>query len=148
MGISYCHSANILHRDLKPENILVDKKSNCIKISDFGLSQSINSKDQIISDIAGTTSYLAPEVIQQTGYLGQSADIWSIGVILYNCVTGTFPFFAKEKQILLNFILEGSVNYPEYLSSQLVDLLENIFVVDPKYRFTIEQIISHSWFRK
>jgi serine/threonine protein kinase len=148
MAISYCHGANILHRDLKPENILVDKKAKCIKISDFGLSQSIDSKDQIISDIAGTTSYLAPEVIQQVGYLGQSADIWSIGVILYNCVTGTFPFFAKEKQILLNCILEGNVNYPEYLSSELVDLLQNIFVVDPKYRFTIEQIISHSWFKK
>ena len=148
MGISYCHGANILHRDLKPENILVDKKAKCIKISDFGLSQSIGSKDQIISDIAGTTSYLAPEVIQQTGYLGQSADIWSTGVILFNCVTGTFPFFAKEKQVLLNCILEGHVMYPEYLSPELVDLLEHIFVVDPKYRFTIEQIISHTWFRK
>jgi serine/threonine protein kinase len=148
MAIDYCHKLNILHRDLKPENILLDKTNNCIKISDFGLAQSINSKDEIISDIAGTTSYLAPEVIKQTGYTGQSADIWSTGVILFNCVTGTFPFFSKEPGNLINVILEGNVRYPEYLSTEIVDLLKKIFVVNPKYRFNVEQIIEHPWFQK
>jgi len=74
---------------LKPENILIDNKNNCIKVSDFGLSTCIKSNDEILLDTAGTTNYFAPEVIKQTGYLGQSADIWSAGVILFNCVTGS-----------------------------------------------------------
>ena len=49
MAVDYCHKLNILHRDLKPENILVDKKNNCIKISDFGLAQCVNSKEQLLS---------------------------------------------------------------------------------------------------
>ena len=89
MGLDYCHNINIIHRDLKPENILVDKKNNCIKISDFGLSTCIKSKNELLNDTAGTTRYLAPEVIKQTGHLGQAADIWSVGVILYNCVCGS-----------------------------------------------------------
>ena len=148
MGVDYCHKLNILHRDLKPENILVDKKNNCIKISDFGLAHTINSADELISDVAGTTSYLAPEVIKQTGYQGQAADIWSCGVILFNCVTGTFPFFSKEPGNVLNVILEGKVKYPDYLSEELIDLLKNIFVVNPRSRFNIDKIIQHSWFIK
>lgn len=87
-ALDYFHHLNIIHRDLKPENILIDKKKNCIKISDFGLSTLLKSKDELINNACGTTNYLAPEVIKLTGYNGQQADIWSAGVILYNCVTG------------------------------------------------------------
>lgn len=122
--------------------------NDCIKISDFGLSTSIKTKDQLIPDIAGTTSYLAPEVIKQVGYLGQSADIWSAGVILYNMLTGSFPFYASDSSQLLNSILTGNITYPKYLSKNLVDLLKCIFVVDPKKRYNIEQIKNHAWFKE
>lgn len=87
-ALEYCHKLNIIHRDLKPENILIDKKNNCLKISDFGLSTILKSKDELIKNACGTTNYLAPEVIKLTGYQGQPSDVWSAGVILYNCVTG------------------------------------------------------------
>lgn len=88
-ALEYCHKQNIIHRDLKPENILIDKNSNCLKISDFGLSTILKSKDELINNACGTTNYLAPEVIKLTGYQGQPSDIWSAGVILFNCVTGS-----------------------------------------------------------
>jgi 5'-AMP-activated protein kinase catalytic alpha subunit len=89
MALEYCHSLNIIHRDLKPENILIDKNNNCIKISDFGLSTLLTTKDEKIKSACGTPNYLAPEMIHTTdGYLGPPADIWSAAVILYNCVTG------------------------------------------------------------
>jgi serine/threonine protein kinase len=89
MALEYCHDIKIIHSDLKPENILIDKVNNCIKISDFGLSTLIKYDDEIINSKGGTRNYLAPEVIKHTtGYLGQAADIWSAGCILYNCVTG------------------------------------------------------------
>ena len=147
-AVNYLHNKNIIHRDLKPENILIDKKNQGIKITDFGLSALIKQKNQILPDIAGTTDYLAPEVIKQIGYLGQSADIWSCGVILFNCVTGKKPFIGTSS-VMLNNILCGNVEYPSHkLSKNLIDLLKNILDPNPSTRYNIQQIESHSWFIK
>ena len=147
-AVNYLHNKNIIHRDLKPENILIDKKNQCIKITDFGLSALIKQKNQILPDIAGTTDYLAPEIIKQIGYLGQSADIWSCGVILFNCVTGKKPFIGSSS-MMLNNILSGKVEYPSNkLSKELIDLLKKILDPNPNTRYNIQQIENHSWFVK
>jgi serine/threonine protein kinase len=146
MALEYCHNLKIVHRDLKPDNILYDKQNNCIKISDFGLSTLLKQKDEMIENACGTPNYLAPEVIKQNGYLGQAADLWSAGVILYNMVTGRNPFHNEDQNILLKNILNGSAEYPKYLSKNLVDLLQKIFVPQPRNRYSIEQIKEHPWF--
>ena len=147
-AVNYLHNKNIIHRDLKPENILINKKNQGIKITDFGLSALIKQKNQILPDIAGTTDYLAPEIIKQIGYLGQSADIWSCGVILFNCVTGKKPFIGSSS-MMLNNILSGKVEYPSNkLSKELIDLLKNILDPNPNTRYNIQQIENHSWFVK
>ena len=147
-AVNYLHNKNIIHRDLKPENILIDKKNQGIKITDFGLSALIKQKNQILPDIAGTTDYLAPEIIKQIGYLGQSADIWSCGVILFNCVTGKKPFI-RSSSMMLNNILSGKVEYPSNkLSKELIDLLKKILDPNPNTRYNIQQIENHSWFVK
>ena len=147
LAIQYLHSKNIIHRDLKPENILIDKKKNCIKITDFGLSTLIKRKYEIIPDIAGTTDYLAPEVIKQLGYLGQSADIWSCGVILFNCVTGCKPFIGNNA-IMLNNILSGNVEFfKNNINSSLKSLIKKILDPNPETRYTIQQIMNNEWFK-
>ena len=145
-AVQYLHIKNIIHRDLKPENILIDKKHNCIKITDFGLSALIKRKDEILPDIAGTTDYLAPEIIKQIGYLGQSADVWSCGVILYNLVTGNKPFGGRGSKMIHN-IISANVRYPSNLSKNLINLLNKMLDPDPTTRATIEQIIEHEWFK-
>ncbi len=147
MGLEYCHNLKIVHRDLKPDNILYDKNNNCIKISDFGLSTLLKHNDEMIQNACGTPNYLAPEVIKQSEYLGQAADIWSAGVILFNMVTGLNPFHDDDQSVLLKNILSGNADYPKYLSKQLVDLLSKIFVPQPRNRYTIEQIKEHIWFQ-
>ena len=147
-AVNYLHNKNIIHRDLKPENILIDKKNHCIKITDFGLSALIKQKNQILPDIVGTTDYLAPEVIKQNGYLGQPTDIWSCGVILFNCVTGKKPFIGTNSVMLYN-ILSGNVEYPNNkLSKNIIDLLKKILDPNPNTRFNIQQIENHPWFSK
>jgi serine/threonine protein kinase len=147
LAIQYLHNKNIIHRDLKPENILIDKKKNCIKITDFGLSTLIKRKYQLLPDIAGTTDYLAPEVIKQTGYLGQSADIWSCGVILFNCVTGYKPFVGRNT-IMLNNILTGNIEFPKKnIPGNLKYLIKKILDPNPETRYNIQQIMNNEWFK-
>jgi 5'-AMP-activated protein kinase catalytic alpha subunit len=154
-ALEYCHSKNIIHRDLKPENILFDQIGGCIKISDFGLATILKEKDEKLSDFCGTTNYIAPEIIKETGkifssggYTGQPADIWSSGVILYNMVSGENPFYHYDKAININNILNANIEYPSYFSDSLIDLLKHIFITQPKLRYTIEDIKNHPWFQK
>lgn len=89
-AVDFCHSNNIIHRDLKDKNILLDFQSN-IKLIDFGLS---NFSDGVLRDrtYCGTPAYSAPEMILGSKYRGPEVDIWSLGVLLYNMVSGCMPF--------------------------------------------------------
>jgi len=81
--VKYLHEIGIVHRDLKPENILVNTSSGTpvIKVADFGLSKLVSPNDSL-KLACGTLAYVAPEVLQGTGY-NQKADLWSLGVISY-----------------------------------------------------------------
>ncbi len=91
-GLAHCHCRSVLHRDIKLDNILLDNEGE-IKICDFGVSRIIK-KGQRITEQCGTPAYIAPEIISDSGYEGFSADVWSLGVLLYAMVCGTVPFKA------------------------------------------------------
>lgn len=91
-GLAHCHCRSVLHRDIKLDNILLDNDGE-IKICDFGVSRIIK-KNQKITEQCGTPAYIAPEIISDNGYEGFSADIWSMGVLLYAMLCGTVPFKA------------------------------------------------------
>jgi serine/threonine protein kinase len=94
----YLHDNNIVHRDLKPENILLVEPDNDteVKITDFGLAKKTNQDG--LKTFCGTPQYFAPEVLKRKGsIMGKgryfaSADMWSLGVVLYILLSGTFPF--------------------------------------------------------
>ena len=92
-ALAFMHSHNFMHKDLKPQNImLVSKDSASIKVIDFGLAE-LFEPDQKHSDaFGGTLLYMAPEVFKLK--LEYKSDIWSAGVILYNLMTGDYPFMA------------------------------------------------------
>ena len=89
-GINHLHKKNIYHRDIKLENLIIDQK-NLIKIIDFGFAVNCQ-KTKYLNFFCGTPSYMAPEIVQKKDYLGQSVDIWSIGILLYTILCGVFPF--------------------------------------------------------
>ncbi len=93
-GIKHCHLKNVLHRDIKLDNILLDGEFS-VKICDFGVSRFIK-KGNYIREQCGTPAYIAPEIIKDKGYEGFSADLWSLGVLLYVMISGTFPFTADN----------------------------------------------------
>lgn len=93
-AVSYLHNMDppILHRDLKPENILLCKDQ--IKICDFGWSNTDN-EDEIRNTFCGTPDYLSPEMITGTGH-NEKLDVWTMGVLMYEMMTGTPPFTAPR----------------------------------------------------
>ncbi|CAD2217631.1 Protein kinase domain/Protein tyrosine kinase, putative [Angomonas deanei] len=105
LGLHYMHTCRkILHRDLKPANVLLST-NGIVKIGDFGLS---NKYDTITGDvgstICGTPPYTAPELWEQKRY-GVAADMWSLGVLLYQCMTGRPPFYGAQLESLRRSIL-------------------------------------------
>ena len=92
------HKENIVHRDLKPENILLHCKcEECfdVKISDFGFSCMFDPKEELNVSM-GTLNYMAPEMIRFKGYT-EKVDIWSVGVIAFQLLTGNNPFNAIKR---------------------------------------------------
>jgi serine/threonine protein kinase len=89
-GIFYLHEKNIFHRDIKLENIIIKDKVD-IKIIDFGFG-TFSPRNKLLNFFCGTPSYMPPEIILKKDYLGEFADIWSIGILLYTILCGAFPF--------------------------------------------------------
>jgi len=115
-GVAYCHSQGVAHRDLKPENLLLDSEGT-LKISDFGLSalydgEEGSTRSQMLHTTCGTPNYVAPEVLQNEGYVGRIADCWSIGVILYVLLAGFLPFDEATMSALFDKIKRAEFAYP------------------------------------
>ena len=144
-GVAHCHCRSVLHRDIKLDNILLDKEGD-VKICDFGVSRVI-SKGQKISEQCGTPAYIAPEIISDRGYQGFSADIWSLGVLLYTLLCGSVPFKAQEMQVLHDQIVNGCFEVPQCLSPEARDLIRRMLVVNPKERISISEILKHAWIK-
>lgn len=161
-GLAYIHSKGIIHRDLKPDNILVDAASTPekleVKLSDFGHSRLINDGlmqglQRRLTARIGTAMYWAPEVsdpaLAAMGY-DQSADVWSLGVVLYVMLIGFFPFESGDhlgdrlQEDVNNLTFKPRSSGPE-LSADAQDLLRSLLVIDPHKRLPLKKCLSHRW---
>ena len=109
-GMSYVHSTGILHNDLKPDNLYLIYDGT-IRICDFGIASHISSKEE--KHILGTVNYLAPEVIQNKKYSIQS-DIYSLGIIFYELLTGDLPFEGNNAQEVIEAHVKGKEVSTQY----------------------------------
>eukprot|EP00479_Gromia_sphaerica_P013910 TRINITY_DN8002_c0_g1_i1.p1 TRINITY_DN8002_c0_g1~~TRINITY_DN8002_c0_g1_i1.p1 ORF type:complete len:144 (-),score=25.81 TRINITY_DN8002_c0_g1_i1:275-706(-) len=128
MGM-YLHNNDIVHRDLKPENILlVDKESDVIKLSDFGLSRLVGDTS-FIQTICGTPQYIAPELLLTSDGYTKDVDYWSVGVVLYILLSGAPPFHDGRSKAVLEQVKTGDYRFPKSLfkdiSKEAIDLVKN-----------------------
>ncbi|XP_074546378.1 serine/threonine-protein kinase ULK1 isoform X2 [Halichoeres trimaculatus] len=145
-------SKGIIHRDLKPQNILLSypagRKSHsnntCIKIADFGFARYLQN-NMMAATLCGSPMYMAPEVIMSQNY-DAKADLWSIGTIVFQCLTGKAPFQASSPQDLRLFYEKNktlSPNIPRETSNHLRHLLLGLLLRNHKDRMDFDEFFSH-----
>ena len=149
-GLNCLHKKRVIHRDLKPNNLLLDYK-NELKIGDFGLIAQLTNDKERMKDKYGTFNYMAPEIFENDGK-GYSfeVDIWSVGIIMYQLLTGKLPFNGENKDEIQKNILASQPESLDVsgLSKVAADLIKQILVKDPKKRPGINQIIYHYFFHE
>ena len=148
LAIEYLHNLNIIYRDLKPENILIGE-DNHVVLADFGLAKEGIVGKGVSQSFCGSPAYLPPETVNMKG-VGKSGDIYGIGAVLYEMISGTPPFFANDVAVLFNKIKTCKIILHQYFSEDLKDLLRKMLEKDPEKRFGIldkKEIKKHPFFK-
>ena len=142
-ALSYLHNNKICHRDIKLDNIIIDDKLN-IKIIDLGLGVHFQENKKL-NFFCGTPFFMAPEIFKKEFYYGPSVDIWSAGIVLYILLCGKLPFKSNNEKNLKQIICNGYINFPNYLSFSVKDLIQKMLCVNPLNRINCNQILKHLW---
>nr|XP_020753726.1 serine/threonine-protein kinase D2 [Odocoileus virginianus texanus] len=150
VALRHLHFKNIVHCDLKPENVLLSSADPFpqVKLCDFGFARIIGEKS-FRRSVVGTPAYLAPEVLLNQGY-NRSLDMWSVGVIMYVSLSGTFPF--NEDEDIKDQIQNAAFMYPacpwSCISAGAIDLINNLLQVKMRKRYSVDKSLSHPWLQE
>jgi serine/threonine protein kinase len=144
-ALHHAHSKDIFHRDLKPENILVTPNKRAFLL-DFGLGKLLHDKRIVPENcIMGTPQYMAPEQINAEE-LDHRSDIYSLGLIMYVCLTGRLPFMAKDPmegaRKRLKFPIRPPIKINGSIPSQLNDIVMGCLEIKPEDRFQLVSDVS------
>ena len=144
-SFNYLHKNKISHRDVKLENILMCK-GHIIKIIDFGFS--VYSPDQKLqSSFCGTPNYMAPEIVLKKKYIGEKADLWSLGVLVYKIYCADFPFKGKDEKDLYRNIVKCKFNIVDYVPNEVKKIINQMIVYEPNRRLTCEEVLNSKWMK-
>lgn len=154
LGISALHDMGIIHRDIKPENVLVDRRDN-IRIFDYGTAyihhKPVRRGRKYSHELVGTRQYLAPEYLSGKSY-GPTVDYWALGCTVFDLIAGDILFANDDKlwEYLEWDAAEEGMSYFRWrrpkLSDVEVDLLSGLLNIDPRTRYTLDELHSHPYF--
>ncbi|XP_051151294.1 cell division control protein 2 homolog A [Andrographis paniculata] len=175
-GIAYCHSHRVLHRDLKPQNLLIDRRTNALKLADFGLARAFGIPVRTFTHEVVTLWYRAPEILLGSRHYSTPVDVWSVGCIFAEMVNqrALFPGDSEIDELFKIFRVMGTPNedtwpgvtslpdfksaFPKWPSKDLatvvpnldsagIDLLGKMLRLDPAKRITARSALEHEYFK-
>ncbi len=120
-GLKYAHDKGVIHRDIKPDNVLISRKGH-VKLCDFGIATAQPGKDEELTKtgvIMGTPAYMSPEQLISTKYVDIRSDIYSMGIVFYQMITGTKPFPGSFTTDTISKISKGNYVKPEKINSDI-----------------------------
>ncbi|XP_023241912.1 3-phosphoinositide-dependent protein kinase 1-like [Centruroides sculpturatus] len=137
LALEHLHKLGIIHRDLKPENILLNDKMH-IQITDFGSAKILQhdesgSEPSRKNSFVGTAQYVSPEMLTDKN-ASSSSDLWALGCIIYQMVSGLPPFRAPNEYLIFQKITTLEYDFPDGFLSLAKDLVEKLLVLDPRQR--------------
>ncbi|XP_046884861.1 cGMP-dependent protein kinase 2 [Hypomesus transpacificus] len=150
-AFDYLHAKGIVYRDLKPENLLLDAEGY-VKMADFGFAKKIGLGKKTWT-FCGTPEYVAPEVVMNKGH-DFGADCWSLGILIFELLTGNPPFAGSDPIKIYTMVLHGieKVDFPKRISKRPDDLIRRLCKLNPVERLGnkkngIIDIKKHKWFQ-
>ncbi|KAJ4474428.1 kinase-like domain-containing protein [Lentinula aciculospora] len=149
VALEHLHGFNVVYRDLKPENILLDYTGH-IALCDFGLCKLNMSETEKTNTFCGTPEYIAPELLESQGYT-KTVDWWTLGVLLYEMMTGLPPFYDDNVNTMYQRILTDPLNFPPDMPSEARSVMTGLLQRDPAKRLGAnggEEIKRHPFFAK
>eukprot|EP01063_Lacrimia_lanifica_P018771 TRINITY_DN2570_c0_g1_i1.p1 TRINITY_DN2570_c0_g1~~TRINITY_DN2570_c0_g1_i1.p1 ORF type:complete len:327 (+),score=116.10 TRINITY_DN2570_c0_g1_i1:113-1093(+) len=157
-AVRYLHASNILHRDIKPENILLDKRG-CLRLADFGWAVEIGPAAggrALLSGApcpsapaarrqtcCGTLDYMAPEMLDEAQTHSKPVDVWAVGILTHELLTGAPPFVDPHPHTTCQRILHEAYTPPQHLSSAARGFLVQMLQKDEAVRPTMEEAAQH-----
>jgi len=151
-GLESTHAKGIVHRDIKPANVLLSEEG-VGRLGDYGLAANL-PEEGLLTAVCGTHNNMCPEMVRcghgdSEGY-GTAADMWQMGLLLFEMLCGTHPFVRETEVATLTAILDGTFSFPEGapVSEQARDLLRRLLVTDPAGRLSATQCLHHPWVRQ
>lgn len=137
-------------KDLKPENLLYLTRSaeSELVLADFGIAKMLHSPSEVLTSMAGSFGYAAPEVMLKQGH-GKAVDMWSLGVITYTLLCGYSPFRSENLTDLIEECRSGRIIFHERywrdVSQDAKDFILTLLNADPSKRVTSEEALKHEW---
>jgi len=140
-ALYYLHSNRVIHRDMKPQNVLLGAGSR-VMLCDFGFARAMSQHTTVLTSIKGTPLYMSPELVQEQPY-DHRADLWSLGIILFELFAGQPPFYTNNIYTLISLIVQQEVQFPPQMSPSFRSFLSGLLRKNPEHRLGWPHLLQH-----